>query len=114
MRSRLIVSVLGAIAVTAVSAATAAEPSHHRSTASVVPNGTSCPSSNTQATIPPVGRGAVLPDTAHDSAQAGAPNIVGSATCPPTASDAQTNIARGNALAKPEPLNSPTLITPRR
>lgn len=112
MRSSLLIIVLSGLALTA-SAAVATPPSHHRPTATVVPNGTSCPLQNTQPEIPPDGKTAIMPDSAHGSAPATAPIITGNTICRPTGSDAATNIARGNALAKPEPLNSPTLITPR-
>lgn len=116
MRSSYLTMFMSALALTAsaASAATAAQPSHYRPTATVAPNGTSCPSPNTQATVPPLGRPAIAPDTAHDNSPAAAPNIAANPTCPATGSDAETNIARGHALAKPEPLNSPTLIAPRR
>lgn len=112
MRSSFIVTVMTGLMLTA--SAAAATVTHHRPTATVAPNGTSCPSPNTQPTIPPLGKPAIAPDTAHDNSPVIAPNIVGNGACPPTGSDAATNIARGNALAKPEPLNSPTLIVPHR
>ena len=115
MRSSLLITLMGAfmLIASAASAVTATQPSRDRPTATVAPNGTSCPSPNTQATIPPLGKPAIPPGTAPDNTPAGAPKIVDNTTCRATGSDAETNIARGNALAKPEPLNSPTLIAPR-
>lgn len=110
MRSSLLMILLSGFALTA---SAGAATSHHRPTATVAPNGTSCPSQSTQPEIPPDGKTAIIPDNAHGSAPATAPIITGNTICRPTGSDAATNIARGNALAKPEPLNSPTLITPR-
>lgn len=114
MRARVVITVVAALVLiaSAVPAATVAKGSHHVSTATVSPNGTSCPSANTQPTIPPLGTPAITPDNVHDTAPATAPIIAGNSTCPVTGSDAETNIARGKALAKPEPLNSPSLITP--
>lgn len=108
MRSSFIITIVLMLMASAAAAATHAP--HHRPTATVVPG---CPSPNTQAAIPPLGKPNIAPDIAQDGAPVTAPITAGNSTCPATGSDAQTNIARGHALAKPEPLNSPTLITPR-
>ncbi len=68
-----------------------------RKSDTVNPNGARCPESNSAALAPPAG-----------SPAANARNA-----CPATGSDARTDIA-GPLLAKPEPLNSPQLMAPRR
>lgn len=112
MRSSLLIILLSGLALTASAAPAGAATLHHRPTATVEPNGTSCPIQSTPPTISP-GKGAAAAENSHDNAIPPGPVITGNTVCSATDGDAATNIARGNALAKPEPLNSPTLITPR-
>lgn len=114
MRSSLLITVLSTLVLIAsgASATTTTQPLHHRPTATVEPNGTSCPIQSTPPTISP-GKGAAAAENSHDNAIPRGPVITGNTVCSATDGDAATNIARGNALAKPEPLNSLTLITPR-
>lgn len=116
MRSSFLITLMSALALiaSAATAMTATQSSHHRPTATVAPNGTSCPSSDAQPGIPADGKTAITPERAHSGALAMPPIVTGTTTCPATGSDAETNIARGNTWAKPEPLNSPSLITPQQ
>jgi len=75
-----------------------------RPTDSVKPNGAGCPGANT----------ASLNDQPTENIQNSAPaNGNAASPCRAPASDAQTDIARGQGLATPEPLNSKQLIAPR-
>ena len=76
-----------------------------RNTDTVRPNAASCPGANTSSLLPPAS------DSTENPGQ-NAPANGKFSTCPNAGSDAQTDIARGQGLAKPEPLNSKQLIAP--
>jgi len=82
---------------------------HH--TDSVKPNGASCPGANTLPAIPPANDDAGQ-SAAQNSPATAIPKGKLAVPCPPTGSDAQADIARGHAIATPEPLNSKQLIAP--
>jgi hypothetical protein len=77
-----------------------------RNTDTVKPNAAGCPDANTSSLLPPAS------DLAENPEQNSAPANGKFSTCPNAASDAQTDIARGQGLAKPEPFNSKQLIAP--
>ena len=94
-----VASAVDLLAVVApVRAALKRKSAHHTDT--VEPNGASCP--DTMPLSPP-----------SSDAPVPMPNGKVASPCPAAGSDAQSDIARGPALATPEPLNSKQLIAPR-
>lgn len=81
---------------------------HHTDT--VKPNGASCPGADTAPLIAAASNGSSESAAQNSPAAPARGNIASS--CPATKGDARADIARGHALAKPEPLNSKQLIAP--
>ena len=85
--------------------------SAHR-TDTIKPNGASCPGAVTAPLIPPASNQS-SESTVQNSPAAPPPGGTIASSCPATKGDARADIARGHALATPEPLNSKQLIGPK-